>query len=197
MPDYQEQLKNLQAMASVLPGRHGFHNGMRDNQNAVELEYGQMLYGAIQDRRPTHVVELGTAAGYSASWILLGLEKNESGHLWTVDVSIPQPPVWEQIGLPTERLTFMNEMVQDAIEQLPKTIDILFHDASHDFNDIKKDFEALQSRIPKGGIFMVHDVNFRREMGDLVAKMFDEMPDVWNYQEISMGCGMGIAKRLT
>ncbi len=196
--EYPDVKRKLEALAAPFPYRDGFHLGMRDNQNAVELEVGQMLYGAMCDRRPTSVVELGTAAGYSATWMLLGLERNEHGHLWTLDPTVPQPAVWDRVGCPVGRLTYIEAISQDveALAKLPPQIDFLFHDASHDFNSILKDVEMLIPRIPVGGLIAIHDVNFHRAMGDRVLEYFDSRPDDWKYAEMSMSCGLGVAERL-
>lgn len=204
MPDFPEPRKKLEALASPLPWKDGFHLGMRDNPNAVELEIGQMLYWAVLERKPEHVVELGTGPGYSTCWILLGLEHNEHGKLWTVDVSSPERPVWQEIGLPTGRLVVIaNSPIDYTIKELPQfgpalpeRIDFLFHDASHCFDEIQRDLLSLMPRIPAGGHILIHDVNYRRKMGDELDTWFDSMPEDWSYQEMSSSCGIGIARRL-
>lgn len=195
MAEHPEVKRKLEGLAAALAGKDGFHAGLANNNNAVELEYGQMLYGAVLDKKPEFVVEFGTGPGYSATWLLLGLEHNEKGHLWTIDPAVPQPPVWETVGCPTGRLTYMDALTAEA-EGLPGRIDILFHDASHSFEVVKRDLEMFMPRVPPGGVVLVHDVNYSRKMGDALSEWFDSMPDSWSYQEFSMGCGMGVAKRL-
>jgi len=196
MPDLIQVRKKLESLASTLSGRDGFHAGLSSNHNAVELEFGQALYGAIIHNKSVSVVELGTGAGYSTTWMLLALEKNENGYLWSLDPSVPQPPVWETVGCPTGRLIYINEVLEDGYDQLPKRIDLLFHDASHDFATIIKDLELLIPRISKDGHIVVHDVNYNRRMGDALQEWFEQKSDEWTYQEISSGCGIGIAKRI-
>lgn len=189
-------IQRLEFLASGMPYKDGFHLGMRDNKNAIELEFGQMLLGAVLDRKPETIVELGTGPGYATAWMLAALERNGKGHLWSLDPAMPQPPVWEQVGCPVERLTYLNELTHEALDKLPPEIDILFHDASHNFDEVHSDIESLGPRIPVGGLILVHDVNYSRSMGDQLINYFDARPDEWSYQEISSGCGMGIAKRL-
>lgn len=197
MNDLNDVKKRLEALAATLSGRDGFHLGMHNNPNAVELEYGQMLYGAVLDRRPDVVCEIGTGPGYSASWILLALEKNDRGHLWTMDIIPHTPEVWEQIECPSERLTALIKPCRPLPDEIPEKIEILFHDGSHDwFNDIVHDFDVYLPRIPVGGIVLLHDVVFREHMGEQAQLYFGARESEWKFQEVSMGCGMLIAERI-
>lgn len=188
-------IERLSQLSEPLPYKDGFHLGLKNNRTAIELEYAQMLYGAILDKKPSSVVEIGTASGYSASWILAGMIQNDRGHLFTVDPAVPQPPIWEQVDIPTERLTFINGLIREVLDQLPPEINILFHDAGHSSDEVLGDIDLLLPRIPVGGVVLIHDVRHHAAMGSAVAAWFDSHPDMWTYQEISSASGMGIAIR--
>lgn len=188
-------VSRLSGLADPFPYKDGFHLGLRSNNTAVEREYGEMLYGAMLDKKPATVVEVGTASGYSASWILAGLNQNEMGHLWTVDPAIPNPAIWSEVGVPLERLTFINGLLREVLDQLPPQINLLFHDAGHSFDEVIGDIEILLPRIPVQGIILIHDVRHYPQMGEKLAAWFDAHPEEWSYQEISSASGMGIAIR--
>lgn len=199
MPNLDEIQYRLRQLASPAPWKDGFHMGMRENSNAIEMEIGMMLSGGMQESRPENVVELGTGPGYSTCWLLIGLEKIQQGHVWTVDVVPADEPLWIKYGLPAERVTYLsNETIQSAVQGnlLPERIDFMFHDAGHHGSQVIEDIELLVSRIPDGGTIAVHDVNYMRGMGDLVRDWFDARQDEWKYEEINMACGIGIARRI-
>lgn len=187
----------LRQLASPAPWRDGLHLGMRDNTNAVEMELAMALFGGIQESRPMNVVELGTGPGYSACWLILGLEKIGQGHLWTVDLVPADEPLWRKYGLPEDRVTYLaNETCESAAPQLPDRIDFLFHDAGHRIENVMADLELFLPRLPVGGVVAIHDVNYARGMGDMVRDWFDVRQDEFKYEEINLGCGLGIARRL-
>lgn len=192
--DIDQIQKQLEALSAPLPGKDGFRLGLAGNPASLEMEYGMMLYGAVRDKRPGVVVELGTGAGYSTTWMLLAMEKNQVGRLWTVDVLHPVPAVWDEVGCPTARMMRVTGMVQDWTN-LPDKIDMLFHDASHNPGEVIQDIERFTPLIPAGGVFMCHDIAHIPPLGDALAEWFDGRPDDWRYEANYAGCGMGIATR--
>lgn len=196
--DCESVKQALERLAGAPKPGGGFRPGLHSNNSVIEMEYGRMLYGAVQVEKPETIVELGTGQGYATAWLLLGLEKNQSGQLWTVDLVAADVPVWRMVDLPEGRLKVLgNTPIGEAGGQLPERIDLLFHDAGHGFEEVRTDLERLLPRIPLNGCIIVHDVNYNRNMGDALAQWFDSMAEEWSYQEASMGCGMGIARRIS
>lgn len=198
MADLDSLQKKLESLAGNA-GPKGWRPGMSGNPNACELEVGQALMGAILKEKPRNVVEIGTGRGYSTCWLLLGALKNNAidvpTKIWTIDINVIESPLWFELGIPHEPLVYLqNETIETAF--LPKRINLLFHDASHNPEEVIKDLNALLPRIEIGGYIAIHDVVYSRQMGDKVAELFDSMPDQFTYQEISAGCGLGIAKRI-
>lgn len=164
---------------------------------SIEKIYGLMLYGAMRNKHPQNVIEFGTGAGYSTAWILLGLEENESGHLWSVDVMPSDDPIWKRVNVPETRLTyFSNDPVISVKNKLPPTFDFVFHDAGHSWDEVKADLDWILPRLSVGGSLVVHDVAFSKAMGEGLLEYFDSRPDEWTYERIEEGCGVGIATRI-
>src|SRR5271156_5195455 len=44
------------------------------------------IWCLIRHLRPNHVVETGVARGFTSRFILEALERNGSGHLWSIDL---------------------------------------------------------------------------------------------------------------
>jgi hypothetical protein len=145
---------------------------------SIERIYGLMLYGAMKHQRPGSIVELGTGQGYSTAWMLLGLEENEYGHIWSCDIVPADSPIWSQIGLKADRLTyFSNDPVETLANKFPPMIDFIFCDAPVDYS-------WLLPRLSLHGSIVIH--------GKL--REFDE--NEWKYEQISEGCGVTIATRI-
>lgn len=198
MADLESLQKKLESLAGNA-GPKGWRPGMSGNPNACELEVGQALMGAVLNEKAVRVVEIGTGRGYSTCWLLIGALKNIAKGIptkvWTLDVNVIENPLWLELGIPVEPLIYLqNETIETAF--LPKRINLLFHDASHNPEEVLKDLAALIPMIDLGGFLAIHDVAYSRQMGDKVAELFDSMPDQFTYQEISAGCGLGIAKRI-
>lgn len=157
-----------------------------------------MLYGAVRDKRPQNILELGTGPGYSTVWLLLACEENQQGHVWSVDLQPPQPPVWEMVACPTTRLTLIDHHANDKriLQQLPKQFELVFHDANHQPAMVLSEFELYAPFVPVGGHMVVHDILYVPKLGEAVLEYFEREPGVWDYQAITMGCGVGIARRL-
>lgn len=152
-----------------------------------------MLYGAVRHLRPEVVVELGTAGGYSTAWMLLALEELEHGHIWTCDLVPSDNPAWQQIGLNTTRLTyFSNDTVESIQNKLPNEFDLVFHDAGHGLEEVRKDLAWILPRLREGGCLVIHDVVYSKEMGDWVLKTFDTDTEHFKYEQIEEGCGVAI-----
>lgn len=200
---------NLKKLASHEPICDGFHAGVVGDNLAVELEYGEYLRKLVIDNKRSTIVEVGTGRGYSTSWLLLGLEKNGFGCLFTIDNQRRDSYLWDDVGIRSERLFLLIGELKDKLSSLPKRIDFAFLDSDHQIDRIVEDIELLDKKFTKDVIVCVHDVNYCREMGNLLNDYFcgvsssgllncgvkQARKDEWDYKEITNSCGLGIARR--
>jgi len=116
--------------------------------------------------KPKKVVETGVAYGNSSAYILLALQKNEKGTLYSID-SIFRP--WESkemIGsvIPNNLRENWKLIVGKSKERLKKTlleleeIDIFFHDSLHTYKNMMFEFETAWPMIKKDGFLISDDV---------------------------------------
>lgn len=162
---------------------------------SIEREYGSLLMDLIEKKRPKVVIEIGTGQGYSTSWILKGLNKNNFGKVFTFDSVNREPYVWEIEEIPSSRLRRFNCEFKNAGKLLPDKIDFVFHDAGHWIEHVMSDLDPLFSKITVGGMVLVHDIVYSNDMGEKLKDFFSSRLD-WKYEEKRDGCGMGIAERL-
>jgi predicted O-methyltransferase YrrM len=115
-------------------------------------------------------LEVGTASGYSAIWIGLGL-RDTGGRLITLEYD----KVRAQEAMQNIRKAGLSDIVHvamgDALKEIPKQpgpFDFVFIDAWK--RDYQRYFEMIFPKLDRGGLLLAHNViNKRDEMGDFLA----------------------------
>jgi predicted O-methyltransferase YrrM len=139
-------------------------------QLAVSEEDGRFLRVLIASTGARRVLEIGTASGYSAIWMGLGL-RHTGGRLVTIEYD----PVRAREAADNIRRAGLDDVVQvvagDAFREVPKLtggFDLVFLDAWKP--DYKKFFDLAFPRVTPGGLFLAHNViNKKNEMRDFLA----------------------------
>jgi len=143
--------------------------GADTDQLAVSEEDGRFLRVMVATNRTQHALEIGSASGYSALWIGLGLRQT-GGHLTTIEYD----PVRARQAADNVRRAGFSDTIRvvhgDAFREIPKlagTFDFVFLDAWK--QDYKRFFDIVSPRLDRGGLFLAHNVvNKRSEMGDFL-----------------------------
>ena len=136
---------------------------------AVSEEDGRFLRLLAVTRGAKRALEIGTASGYSAIWIGLGLRET-GGRLVTIEYD----KVRAAEAAANITKAGLSDIVQvisgDAFAEIPKvagTFDFVFCDAWK--RDYQKFFSMVFPRMVKGGLFLGHNViNKRDEMADFL-----------------------------
>jgi len=136
---------------------------------AVSEEDGRFMRLLVAATRITRALEIGTASGYSAIWIGLGLRET-GGHLVTIEYDKPRA----QQALDNIKKAGLADVVQvitgDALVEIPKlsgAFDFVFCDAWK--RDYQKYFTLSLPLLNKGGLFLAHNViNKQSEMPDFL-----------------------------
>jgi caffeoyl-CoA O-methyltransferase len=138
-------------------------------QLAVSEEDGRFLRVMTATSRAKHALEIGSASGYSAIWIGLGLRET-GGHLVTIEYD----PVRAKEAAENVRKAGLADIVQvvhgDAFKEIPKlpgNFDFVFCDAWK--KDYKRFLDLVMPRLDPGGLFLAHNVvNKGKEMPDFL-----------------------------
>jgi caffeoyl-CoA O-methyltransferase len=138
-------------------------------QLAVSEEDGRLLRVMVAASRAKRALEIGSASGYSAIWIGLGL-RDTGGRLVTIEYD----PVRAREAAENVRRAGLADIVQviqgDAFKEIPKlagTFDFVFLDAWK--KDYKRFLDVMQPRLDAGGLFLAHNVvNKGKEMPDFL-----------------------------
>jgi len=118
----------------------------------------EILYMLVRENPPLHFLEIGALAGWSTSWVLKGIDKNEKGKIHSFDLR--QPDFEHKNCLFTQgdvRKTLFTNNSFNPIQEA----DFLFIDAehTHDFHvgcidELIKPLKETGRKIP----VIVHDV---------------------------------------
>ena len=180
-------------------GSQVHHFAPRGHAASVNFEEGQKLRDLVIESKRDTLVEVGTNRGFSTLWIMLGMLKNDSGHLTTFDIVDAEKeygvPYWKQYGLPKELVTYVQKPIWGNPPELPSQVDFVFVDSSHEVGETLQELEALTPRVPIGGIMVFHDIFLCWHMGREILRWFTNKPG-WTYEEWEYGRGLGIARHI-
>ncbi len=149
-------------------------------QLAVSEEDGRFLRVLVGSTNARQVLEIGSASGYSAIWIGLGLRQT-GGKLTTIEFD----PVRAREAAVNVQRAGLSDIVRvvhgDAFKEIPKvtgSFDLVFLDAWKP--DYRKFFELVFPRLNPGGLFLAHNViNKKNDMLDFLAAI-DKHPMALN-----------------
>ena len=136
---------------------------------AVSEEDGRFMRLLVLSSGTKRALEIGSASGYSAIWIGLGLRET-GGRLVTIEYDKARA----QQAAANIKKAGLSDIVQvipgDAFVEIPKvagTFDFVFCDAWK--RDYQKYFSMVFPRLDRGGLFLGHNViNKRDEMADFL-----------------------------
>ena len=140
------------------------------NLLAVSEEDGRMLRLLVASHRTKRALEIGSAQGYSAIWLGLGLRET-GGRLVTIEYD-PQRAKEAEAHIREAGLADIVQVIPgDAFKVIPTltgTFDYVFLDAWK--RDYQRFFDLVFPRLDKGGLFLAHNVvNKAGEMGDFLT----------------------------
>ncbi len=214
-------LTNRGGLSGINHGTVPVHNNpdIPPDNKGIDWETGIILSNFIEKYRPQQVVELGTFRGYSTSWLILGTLLAGTGRVDAFEVFAEGAygAMWyDRYNLPKQM--FKYHEIPGGIwkfpNEIPETIDLLYHDTEHLLNPTKMEMELLLPRIPPGGIVLVDDMLHPdyKAMQEYFHNLFCLPPlertlsfedfqkrqanRSWNWSVLPIGHGLGIARRL-
>lgn len=134
----------------------------------------QILYLLIRSTKPQVVVEISPNYGYSTGFILLAMNRNNRGRLYSFDLEekFYQHALrnFARVGIDTSRQQFLAGDVREVYEHvLPDKVDLLFMDSNHSYAFARWYIANLLPRVVEGGLIHAHDVlryGVRPHLGD-------------------------------
>ena len=131
-----------------------------------DVALAQANWCCVRHLQPERVVETGVARGVNSRVILEGLERNGTGHLWSIDL----PPVldgWRtQSGAAVTsglrgRWTFLEGSSRRHLRPLLAdlgSIDIFIHDSLHSAANMRFEMATAWTHVRRGGVMIADDI---------------------------------------
>ncbi len=134
----------------------------------------QILYLLIRSVKPESVVEISPNFGYSTGFILLAMNKNNHGTLYSFDLEekFHQRALQnlQRVGIDPSRQRFhAGDIRENYRRAVPDKIDLLFMDSNHSSAFALWYIAHLYPRVADGGLIHAHDVlkyGVRPHLGD-------------------------------
>jgi predicted O-methyltransferase YrrM len=135
---------------------------------STEEKVGDFFYWLVLNKRPSIIVEIGTAFGVSGMYLLSGLKKIKKGQLFTFEVN----KEWANIAIKNlESIGSQFSLTIGKFEEnfdnifLPKdNIDIAFIDGVHVGEVVHKQIAILRQNMHDESLIILDDINFSSEM---------------------------------
>ncbi len=129
-------------------------------------EYGwrEFLYLVVRAVKPKIMIETGSFDGLSTAIILLGMDKNDRGTLFTIDLPNPRlpsdidaEPAWLVPDYLRDRLELKmgksSEYLESVIGQVGG-LDMFYHDSWHTYENMMFEYQTVWSALCPGGLLM-------------------------------------------
>jgi len=138
--------------------------------NDGDAGFVRAIWCLVRHLRPGKVIETGVAHGVTSRFILEALERNGSGHLWSID----RPPMeleWKsQIGIAVEGrfLQRWSYILGSSRRRLPGLlsrlgeIDLFVHDSLHSERNVRFEVDRAWAVLRPGGAIVVDDIDVNR-----------------------------------
>lgn len=127
---------------------------------------GRILFNVVRFMRSKRCLELGTAYGMSALFILAALKAYaQSGFLTTVEgweilFQLTSPMLKQQYGeMVSCQLGKTNNVLPQLVTSLGE-VDFMFHDAGHSREDYVNDFAAVVDVLAPGSVVLFDDIRW-------------------------------------
>ncbi len=155
------------------------------NLGALGFIESKMLFVIVRAIKPKIVIETGVANGVSSSMLLLGLEKNNSGKLFSIDFSrtntiskkgATKIPKNKTVGwlVPIHLKKRWDLRIGDSKKILPilleeqKECDIFLHDSNHSYEHMTFEFETVSQHVKK--LILSDDIARNEAFNDFSSK---------------------------
>ena len=138
--------------------------------NDGDAGFVRAIWCLVRKLRPRNVLETGVAHGLTSRFILEALERNGSGHLWSID----RPPMereWRgQIGIAVDRrfhhrwsyiLGSSRRRLPGVLSRLGE-IDLFVHDSLHSERNVRFEMDRAWVALRPGGAIVVDDIDVNR-----------------------------------
>jgi Methyltransferase domain len=149
---------------------HGLRIGRRNYGGDDDADRGlaRALWCLVRHLRPERVVETGVAHGVSSRCILEALDRNGTGHLWSIDLpplTIPERRAEIGVAVPDDRRGRWTYVEGSSRRRLPElldelgAVDLFVHDSWHSTRNTRWELTEAWSALDAGGAVLSDDID--------------------------------------
>jgi SAM-dependent methyltransferase len=139
------------------------YGGWNDGDRA----FAEAIWCIVAHLRPTTVIETGVAHGVTSRVILQGLERNGSGHLWSIDLPAVDSALHREIGIAVpedlrHRWTYVQGTSRQRLPHLLAELgelQLFVHDSLHTGRNLRFELASAWAAMPPGGVAVVDDID--------------------------------------
>ncbi len=150
--------------------RKGYRVGRQNYGGDDDSDPGiaRSLWCLVHHLKPEHVIETGVAHGVSSRCILEALERNGSGHLWSIDlppITIPERRREIAAAVPEERRGRWTYIEGSSRRRLPSLlrelgrIELFWHDSWHSTRNTRWELQRAWPALAPGGVVGADDID--------------------------------------
>lgn len=137
--------------------------------------WGELLFYLVRQRRPMHVLEMGTCVGMSASYIAAALELNGQGRLVSIEgassVAAIARETFQRLGYP-DRVEVVEGSFHRALTSTVDAwapLDLVFIDGHHDGPATFEYYKFIRSRSSPNALLLFDDIQWSASMREAWA----------------------------
>ena|SRR5690348_8578786 len=135
--------------------------------NDADAGISRAIWCLVRHLKPSVVIETGVAHGVTSRFILAALNKNEKGHLWSIDL----PPIeghWrKQVGVAVgecskDRWTYIagsSRLRLPRLLQDVRQVDLFIHDSLHSERNVRFELDRTSAVLAPHGAMVVDDID--------------------------------------
>jgi hypothetical protein len=138
--------------------------------NDGDAGFVRAIWCLVRHLRPRNVIETGVAHGVTSRFILEALEKNGSGHLWSIDRPPMEPELKKETGIAVgnrfqQRWSYITGSSRRHLPGLISRIgeiDLFVHDSLHSERNVRFEMDRAWANLRPGGAIVVDDIDANR-----------------------------------
>ena len=156
-----------------------------NTSTAISPSAAAYLYALVRRLKPDIFLETGISHGFSSLLILMAMEKNNKGTLFSTEIG---KNVGDLVPLELRKrwkiiIDTPDKVLDKAIRIIAdKRIDIFMHDSDHSYNGMIREFNLVRDRMSVNGIVLSDDIEENNAFTDFARSVGSEPEIISSYK---------------
>lgn len=165
--DEVEEIKKIYHEAKATVAQEYRNAGISRDSSIISISDAVAIYSIVRACRPKRIVETGVSDGMSSLVILLGLKRNGTGSLISIDYpKVGMPSLIQKLPgwiVPADLKLGWTLMYGKSRNVLPKVVDqiqninLFLHDSEHSYSNMLFEFKTVLPHMTSKGLIISDD----------------------------------------